>query len=73
MRLTGIDDPDLPLSEVMRRWPQTIEVFLRHRMLCVGCMINPFHTIMDACLEYDLDAEVFLAELKSAIRGDAQL
>jgi len=50
----------------MTRWPQTVPVFVRHRMLCVGCLVSPFHTVMDACTEYDLDEETFLAELMQA-------
>ncbi|MBO9450727.1 DUF1858 domain-containing protein [Tropicibacter sp. R16_0] len=64
-----LDDPDLMLSDVMKVWPQTIEVFLRHGMLCVGCMVNPFHTVADACTEYNLDEEVFRTELQRAVDG----
>lgn len=61
-----LDDPDLPLSEMMSLWPQTITVFNRHKMLCVGCLISPFHTIVDACAEYGLKEEMFVAELMEA-------
>ena len=61
-----IDDLDLPLSELMTHWSQTIPVFLRHKMLCVGCLIGPFHTIVDACAEYHLDQDAFVAELMEA-------
>jgi hypothetical protein len=27
-----IDDPDLPLSRLLARWPQTLRVFMAHRM-----------------------------------------
>ena len=58
-----LDDPDLPLADLMTEWPQTIPVFLRHKMLCVGCLVGPFHTVADACTEYGLDEDEFLAEL----------
>ncbi|SHH48591.1 DUF1858 domain-containing protein [Cognatishimia maritima] len=67
MRKKKLDDYDLPLSEIMSRWPQTIAVFNRHKMLCVGCLISPFHTIADACVEYSLDDDVFVAELMEAV------
>lgn len=63
----NLDDPDLPLSELFRAWPQTATVFLRHQMLCVGCLVAPFHTITDACAEYHLNEDRFLAELRRAI------
>jgi hybrid cluster-associated redox disulfide protein len=67
MTLQHIDNPDIPLDELMTLWPQTISVFLRHRMLCVGCMINPFHTVLDACAEYGLNVDAFYAELQQAV------
>ncbi|MBY5989170.1 DUF1858 domain-containing protein [Roseovarius atlanticus] len=61
-----LDDPDLPLADLITAWPQTIPVFVRHGMLCVGCLVSPFHTVTDACAEYHLDEEDFLAELRQA-------
>ena len=42
---------------------------MRHRMLCVGCYISPFHSVSDACAEYGLDEEKFFDELKAVIRS----
>ena len=66
MRAHPRPDPDMPLAELMARWPGTIPVFMRHRMLCVGCYVGPHHTVRDACAAYGLDADTFLAELGAA-------
>ena len=66
-----LDDPDLPLADMMSTWPETIPVFLRHNMLCVGCLVGPFHTIVDACAEYHLDEDSFLSELIAAVSGQS--
>lgn len=62
-------DPDLTLEDLMRTWPETIPVFLRHNMVCVGCLVNPFHTVIDACAEYGLNVDAFYAELVAALRS----
>lgn len=64
-----IDDPDLPLARLFERWPATPQVFLSRRMLCFGCPIAPFHTVIDACAEYGLDEGAFRAELRAAAAG----
>jgi hybrid cluster-associated redox disulfide protein len=64
-----LTQPDLTLEDLMTQWPDTIPVFLRHKMLCVGCMITPFHTLYDACVEYQLDMADFVAELEAAIKN----
>lgn len=61
------DNPDLPLQAMFDRWPAAVSVFLAHGMLCVGCPIAPFHTEIDACLEYGLDEMRFRRELRAAI------
>lgn len=62
-----IDDPDLPLARIFERWPEVAEVFLDRRMLCVGCPVAPFHTVIDACAEYRLDESAFRAELRRIV------
>lgn len=58
---------DMSMDEIMRAWPGTIRVILRHRMLCLGCPIAPFHTISDACREHGVDESLFLDEIKREI------
>ncbi|MBI1219990.1 MAG: hypothetical protein GC186_15725 [Rhodobacteraceae bacterium] len=59
-----IDDPDLPLARLFRLCPTVAEAFFAHRMLCFGCPVAPFHTVIDACAEYRLDEAEFRAELR---------
>lgn len=60
-------DPDLPLDDMMRQWPSTIPVMLRHRFLCVGCPIAPFHTLLDACREHGADLDAVTIEVEDAV------
>ncbi len=70
MKRKRLDDPDLSLNDLMTAWPETIPVFLRHKMLCVGCLVNPFHTVTDACVEYELDEDAFYEELKATLKSN---
>ena len=62
-------DPNMPVDAIMRRWPSTIAVMIRHGMLCIGCPIGGFHTVADACREHGVAEAVFVAELEAAIGG----
>lgn len=66
MSTPDLDDPDLTLNTLLTVWPETRAVFVRHKMLCVGCLVTPFHTVIDACAEYSLNEAAFRAELHSA-------
>lgn len=60
-------EASLTVAEVLARWPQTISIFMRHRMACVGCAIAPFETLAEVAAIYKLEANCFLAELAQAI------
>jgi len=61
-----IIQPDDLVDDVMSERPQTIRVFLRFKMRCVGCPIACFHTVDDACREHDVDRVAFLEALRAA-------
>ena len=63
-------DPEMTVDETMRRWPATIRVMIRNRMLCIGCPIAVFHTVTDACDAHRIDLESFAEELLRAMRLD---
>ncbi|MEK0165705.1 DUF1858 domain-containing protein [Phaeobacter sp. JH20_36] len=63
-----LDDPDLPLDVLLTTWPETLRVFMDHGMLCVGCMVSPFHSVAEACAEYHLNEDMFRLELAEAVR-----
>ena len=61
-------DPDMPVDALMRKWPATVRVFMKHQMLCIGCPIGPFHTVTDACLAHGVVEESFVQELEDAMQ-----
>jgi hybrid cluster-associated redox disulfide protein len=60
--------PEMPISELLSRWPQTIPVFQKHRMACVGCSMANFETISSAADIYQLPLISFIVELNEAVQ-----
>lgn len=58
---------EMTIEELLRRWPETAEIFHRHHMACAGCAVAPFYTIIDAAQVYGLPAEQLLAEIQDVI------
>lgn len=64
---------DCLVQDVVEHHPQTILIFARHGLQCVGCYISPFHTIADTAREYTMALELLLHDLNQATSGqDAQ-
>lgn len=63
---------DLTVDEVMRRWPQTMPVFVKLKLNCVGCDMAPFETISDVAETYGLALDMLLGELNAAAVGETR-
>ena len=59
----------MSVAELLAQYPECIPVFLRHRMICVGCTLAPFDTLADAIYNYDLSSEDFLEELRDVVKS----
>ncbi|MBL8577256.1 MAG: DUF1858 domain-containing protein [Mesorhizobium sp.] len=57
----------ITMDEIMRRWPATIGVVIRHRLLCAGCPAAAFHTIDDAIREHGIDGTALHRDLDLAM------
>ena len=66
-RLAELVTADCIVQRVIERYPQTIPVFTRRGMQCVGCYISPFHTITDCAREHEMALEPLLDDLNQAI------
>lgn len=58
---------NLTAAEVMKRWPATIPVFIRHCLACVGCPFAPFETLAEIPAIYGLRVDDFVRELQQTI------
>lgn len=65
-----IFDENMSMDEIMRVWPETIRVVLRHRMLCVGCPVARFQTAADACREHGVDKDLFLEDIRRVVASE---
>lgn len=65
--LDGTILADLPVDDVMRRWPRTIGVFIAHRIGCVGCPIGPWHSVSDAARAHGIEPTTLAQKLLAAV------
>ena len=57
------------VDDVLRRFPETADVFFANRMACVGCALARFQTLRDAAAAYDLSLPRLVTELLAARSG----
>ena len=60
------------VAEVVARCPQSVSVFRRLRMACVGCAMAPFETLSEAAAAYGLEPEMMLRAFRRARREEVK-
>jgi len=60
-------DSKMTVSELMTAYPTSVAVFIKRKMLCVGCPTETFHTIEDAARIHGITLGHLLKDLRKAI------
>ena len=60
-------DSKMTVSELIRVYPSAMDVFIKRKMLCVGCPTESFHTLEDVAHFYGIALEQLLRELQGVI------
>lgn len=56
------------LDDLMRTYKETIPIFIRRKMMCIGCPVARIHDVREACREHNIPIAEFLDEVNAAIR-----
>jgi hybrid cluster-associated redox disulfide protein len=56
----------------MKDFPETIRVFLRRRMLCVGCPVAVIHTVDDVAVAHGIEPADLGAEIEAVAAATDQ-
>jgi hybrid cluster-associated redox disulfide protein len=58
---------EMAIGEVVQKFPQTIEVFLRHGLMCFGCAIARFENIEQGAMAHGINVEALMTDLNAAV------
>ncbi len=58
---------DMAIGEVVEKYPNTAEVFMKHGMHCLGCAAAHFENIEQGCEAHGIDAKKLVADLNKAV------
>ena len=54
---------EMSISEVIGRYPDTIHVFLKHGLGCIGCALARFENIREGALAHGISVDNLVADL----------
>ncbi|OEH87011.1 disulfide oxidoreductase [Desulfuribacillus stibiiarsenatis] len=58
----------MTISEVVQKFPESIEVFMSHGLGCVGCSAARYENIAQGAAVHGIDVDTLVADLNAAIK-----
>ena len=58
---------EMSIAEVVQKYPQTVEVFLRHGLMCFGCAIARCENIEQGAVAHGIDVPALVTDLNAAV------
>ena len=58
---------EMPIGDVVQNHPETIEVFLKHGLMCFGCAIARFENVEQGAMAHGINVDTLITDLNAAV------
>jgi len=58
---------DFKIEDVVTQYPETMMVFMKHGLHCVGCHVSAFESIEDGAMAHGINVDALVADLNKVI------
>jgi hybrid cluster-associated redox disulfide protein len=63
---------DIKIEEVVKQYPETMMVFMKHGLHCVGCHVSAFESIEDGAMSHGINVDALVDDLNKVISSRKQ-
>jgi hybrid cluster-associated redox disulfide protein len=58
---------EMAIGDVIRKYPDTIHIFLKHGLGCVGCAVARFENIRQGAMAHGVDVDLLMKDLNDTV------
>lgn len=58
---------EMPIGDVVQKYPETIPVFLQHGLMCFGCAIARFENVEQGAAAHGINIDTLIKDLNAAV------
>ena len=58
---------EMGIGEVVKKYPQTVEVFISNGLGCIGCAAASYESIEQGALAHGLDVDKLMKDLNAVV------
>jgi len=66
--MADVINKGMGILEVVQKYPQTVEVFMKHGMGCLGCAAAHFENIEQGATAHGINVDALIADLNKAVQ-----
>jgi len=59
---------DMNIGEVVKKYPETIEIFMKHGLHCIGCAASHFENIELGANAHGIDVDKLIEDLNKSLK-----
>jgi hybrid cluster-associated redox disulfide protein len=63
---------DMTIAEIVKKYPKSVNVFLKHHMMCFGCAVAKVETLEEGCRGHGIDVEEMLKDLNAVSEEESE-
>ncbi len=57
---------EMPIGDVVKQYPETIPVFMKHGLHCIGCAVAAFESIAEGATAHGIEIDPLITDLNVA-------
>ena len=62
----AVINAEMTIGEVLKKYPESLKVFLSHGLMCVGCAVARFENIRQGAQAHGIDVDALITDLNEA-------
>jgi hybrid cluster-associated redox disulfide protein len=63
---------EMKIGEVLKKYPESLKVFLSHGLMCVGCAVARFENIRQGAVAHGINVDALIKDLNEvALKQEA--
>ncbi len=63
---------EMTIEEVVTQYPETMMVFMRHGLHCVGCHVSAFESIEEGAMAHGINVDALVSDLNTVAASRKQ-
>ncbi len=63
---------EMKIGEIVQQYPQTVKIFFKHGLMCVGCAAARFENLEQGALAHGIDVDAIVTDLNASIEQESK-